>query len=61
MTAKEANSMLFRKKKEKRVVVLTASEVYLLRAGLMHFRNKCLRAGKPTEDIDGLLLMVMKK
>lgn len=52
--------MLFRKKEEKRVVELTTSEVRLLRAALIRFRNKCLKAGKPTEDIDGLLLMVMR-
>lgn len=52
--------MLFRKKAEKRVVVLTAQEVRLLRTVLMRFRNKCLNAGKPTEDIDELLMMVLK-
>lgn len=52
--------MLFRKKEEKRVVELTADEVRLLRRALMRFRNKCLSAGKRTEDIDGLLMMVMK-
>jgi len=48
--------MLFRKKEEKRVVELNAKEVRLLRTALMRFRNKCLQAGKPTEDIDELLL-----
>lgn len=52
--------MLFRKKEKRRVVELTAGEVRLLRTALMRFRNKCLRAGKPTEDIDDLLLMVMR-
>ncbi len=56
MKAKEANAMLFRKKEEKRVVELNAKEVRLLRTALMRFRNKCLQAGKPTEDIDELLL-----
>ena len=27
---------------------------------LMNFRNKCMALGKPTEDINDLLLMVMK-
>lgn len=52
--------MLFRKKEEKRVVELTAGEVRLFRTALLRFRNKCLHAGKPTENIYGLLLMVMK-
>ena len=48
--------LLFHKKAEKRIVELTSEEVRLLRYALMRFRNKCLQAGKPTEDIDGLLL-----
>lgn len=48
--------MFFRKKAEKLVVELTSEEVRLLRYALIRFRNKCLQAGKPTEDIDGLLL-----
>ncbi len=52
--------MLFRKKKDKRVLRLTAEEARLLRTALLRFRNKCLQAGKPTEDIDGLLMMIMK-
>ena len=61
MKAEEANAMLFCRKAEKRVVKLTPPEVRLLRNALMNFRNKCLRAGKPTEDINELLLMLMKK
>ncbi len=52
--------MLFRKKEEKRVVELNIHEVRLLRTALMHFRNKCLNAGKPTEDIEGRLLLICK-
>ncbi len=52
--------MLFRKKKDRRFVTLNPAEVRLLRTALLRFRNKCLAAGKPTEDIDGLLLMIMK-
>lgn len=52
--------MFFHKKAEKRVVGLTSAEVRLLRYALIRFRNKCLLAGKPTEDIDGLLLMILK-
>lgn len=47
------------KKSNKRVVELSIMEAKLLRAALMHFRNKVLNAGKPTEDIESLLLMLM--
>ena len=48
------------KKANKRVVELSNIEAKLLRTALMHFRNKVLNAGKPTEDIESLLLMVSK-
>ena len=44
------------KKAPKRIVELNLEEVRLLRNALMKFRNKCLNSGKPTEDIEGLLL-----
>ena len=47
------------KKSNKRVVKLSVMEAKLLRTALMHFRNKVLKAGKPTEDIESLLLMLM--
>ena len=47
------------KKANKRVVELSIMEARLLRTALMHFRNKVLNAGKPTEDIESLLLMLM--
>ena len=52
--------MFFHKKAEKHVVELTSAEVQLLRYALIRFRNKCLQSGKPTEDINGLLLMILK-
>ena len=48
------------KKANKRVVELSNIEAKLLSTALMHFRNKVLNAGKPTEDIESLLLMVSK-
>ena len=48
------------KKSQKRVVELSPTEARLLRYALMQFRNKVLKAGKPTEDIESLLLMVSK-
>lgn len=47
------------KKSQKRVVEFSLTETRLLRYALMQFRNKVLKAGKPTEDIDELLLKVI--
>ena len=48
-------------KKEKKVVVaLSPSEVRLMRTALLNFRNKAVKAGKPTEDINELILRIMK-
>ena len=52
--------MFGKKKKDKFYVELTPAEVKLLIKALMNFRNKCMSLGKPTEDINDLLLMVMK-
>ena len=51
---------MFKKKAQKRVVELNTSEQQLLVKALMNFRNKVAKAGKPTEDINELLLMVIK-
>lgn len=47
------------KKSPKRIVELSPAEARLLRHALMQFRNKVLNAGKPTEDIESLLLMLV--
>ena len=47
------------KKSQKRVVEFSPAEARLLRYALMQFRNKVLNAGKPTEDIESLLLMLV--
>lgn len=52
--------MFGRKKKDKVYVELNPAEVKLLVIAMMNFRNKCLASGKPTEDINDLLLMVIK-
>ena len=44
---------------EKRVVTLNNYEQRLLVRGLSDFRNGAIRAGKPTEDLDGLMLKVI--
>ncbi|MBS7308051.1 MAG: hypothetical protein KIG43_08405 [Eubacteriales bacterium] len=51
---------MFKKKAEKRVVELNPSEVRLLLTALMNFRNKVAKTGRPTEDINELILMVTK-
>ncbi len=52
--------MFGRKKKNKVYVELNPAEVKLLIKARRNFRNKCMALGKPTEDINDLLLMVMK-
>ena len=41
---------------EKRVVTLNSFEQRLMVQSLNDFRNNALRDGKPTEDVDNLLL-----
>ena len=45
---------------EKKVVTLDDFEQRLMVSGLMDFRNDLLRDEKPTEDINDLILKVMK-
>ena len=49
------------KKAPKKIVELSPVEARLLRHALMHFRNKALNSGKPTEDIDELIIKVQQK
>ena len=51
---------MFRRKAEKRIVELSPDEVRLMREALLAFRNKLLSAGKPTEDVNELIIKVMK-
>ena len=51
---------MFRRKAEKRMVELSPDEARLLRGALFAFRNKLLSAGKPTEDVNELIIKVMK-
>ena len=44
---------------EKVVVTLDGCEQRLMVTGLADFRNDLIRAEKPTEDVDGLLLKVI--
>ena len=53
--------MFGRKKKEKFYVELSPAEVRIFVTALMNNSEiKCMILGKPTEDINDLLLMVMK-
>ena len=51
---------MFRRKAEKRMVELSPNEARLMREALFAFRNKLLSAGKPTEDVNELIIKVMK-
>ena len=50
--------IVFRRKPPKVIVKLTSEEVRLLLIALVSFRNKVAKEGKPTEDINDLILMV---
>lgn len=51
---------MLHRKAEKRIVELSPDEARLLREALLVFRNKLLSAGKPTEDVNELIIKVMK-
>ena len=51
---------MFRRKAEKRMVELFPDEARLLWGALLAFRNKLLSAGKPTEDVNELIIKVMR-
>ena len=46
-------------KRKKRYLALDLFEWRLAIVGINHFRNNLLRAGKPTEDVDTLLLKLI--
>ena len=54
------NTGILSKRDKTKIVELNASELRLLVTALMNFRNKVARAGKLTEDINELILMVTK-
>lgn len=51
---------MFRRKNDKRIVELNPEELRLAKHALLEFRNKLIAEGKPTEDINALLLKIMK-
>ena len=51
---------MFGRNKRDRVLVLCAGERRLLTTAMLFFRNKLLSSGKPTEDVNELLIRLMK-
>ncbi len=51
---------MFWRKKRDLVLVLTVKEKRLLATAMLAFRNRLLAASKPAEDVDGLLLRLLK-
>ena len=51
---------MFRRKNDKRIVELNPEELRLAKYALLGFRNNLVAQGKPTEDINALLLKIMK-
>ena len=51
---------MFGRCKRDRILVLCSDERRLLTGALLSFRNKLLTSGKPTEDVNELLIRLMK-
>ena len=51
---------MFRHKAEKRIVEFSSEQLQLAKYALREFRNKLIAQGKPTEDVNELLLKIMK-
>lgn len=47
-------------RREKRCICMDSTEHRLAIIGLNSFRNHLIQAGKPTEDVDALLLKLLK-
>lgn len=55
----EVPAMFFRKR-DKVVLTLTPQEARYARSILLRWRNKLLNAGKPTEDVEELILRLAR-
>ena len=51
---------MIRHKAEKRIVEFSSEQLQLAKYALLEFRNKLIAQGKPTEDVNELLLKIMK-
>ena len=47
---------MFRRKKELRILELSPAEKRLLIRAMLYFRNELLATGRPTEDVNEILL-----
>ena len=47
-------------RREKRYIYMDSAEHRLAIVGMNHFRNALIQGGKPTEDVDALLLKLWK-
>lgn len=59
MEEKGVFAMLFFRKNV-RYVTMNAAEARLAKYALLWFRNRLIAEGKPTEDVNGLLIKLMK-
>lgn len=53
-------SQMFGRKRENRILEFTSEELRFVRYAMLRFRNKLVALGKPTEDVDELLIRLMK-
>lgn len=58
--SKDGGADMFRRKNDKRIVELNLEELRLAKYALLGVRNKLVAQGKPTEDVNELLLKIMK-
>lgn len=47
-------------RRKKVILTLTSAERRLMTTAMLSFRNKLLAGGKPTEDVNELLIRLMK-
>ena len=47
-------------RREKRYIYMDSAEHRLAIVGMNHFRNHLIQTGKPTEDVDALLIKLRK-
>ena len=60
MTAKEMEVAVMKRKNYQVILRLSMEEAKLAVSAMIDFRNRCLAQGKPTEDLDELILKLCK-
>ena len=53
-------SQMFGRKSENRILEFTSEELRFVLYAMLRFRNKLMAQGKPIEDVDELLIRLMK-